>query len=101
MEVQYIVSIAAGSLFGLLFIIGVCTYFRDKSKQRELFSEISAMYNDSNIVYTDYDFGYDNETARVVSASREGQLTIEDVLLEAAISPIDEMEEITGNYNPD
>lgn len=102
MEVQYIIAISAGSLFGLLFIIGICGYLYNKSKQRKLFSSIFAMYNDSNLERIDYDFGYDNETAHILSTSKaDGQLTIEDVLIEAAISPIDEMEEITGNYKPD
>lgn len=102
MEVQYIIAIAAGGLFGLLFIIGICMYIYNNSKQRKLFSKISAMYNDNNLERIDYDFGYDNDTARIISTSRtDGQVTIEDVLIEAAISPVDEMEEITGSYKPD
>lgn len=103
MEVQYIVAIVVGSLFGLLFIIGIVAYFYNKSKQKELWGSISAMYNAANLAKMDYDFGYDNETSRIVSVSRtEGQLTIEDVLYDGALSPVDEgMEEITGNYNPD
>ena len=103
MEVQYIIAITAGGLFGLLFFIGICVYFSDKLKQRALMSKIAAMYNDSNLERIDYDFGYDNETARIVSTSKsEGQLTIEDVLFDGAVSPDDEgMEEITGNYKPD
>lgn len=103
MEVQYIVAITAAGLFGLLFFIGICTYFHSKTKHRELWGKISKMYNDSNLARIDYDFGYDSETARIVSASRvDGQLTIEDVLFDGAITPADEgMEEITGNYKPD
>lgn len=102
MSVQYIVAIVAGSIFGLLFIIGIVVYFYNKAKQKELWGKIYDMYNDTNLARIDYDFGYDNEMAHMVSVSRtEGQLTIEDVLFDGAISPGDEMEEITGNYNPD
>lgn len=103
MGIQYIVAITAGSLFVLLLIIGACSYLHNRSKQRMLWSQISAMYNDSEHVHIDYDFGFDNEATRVVPTTRaDGQLTIEDVLFDGAVSPIDEgMEEITGNYNPD
>lgn len=103
MEIQYIIAIAAGGLFGLLFFIAFCAYLYNKSKQKKLLRRISAMYNDSNLARIDYDLGLDEEASRIVSASRtEGQLTIEDVLFDSAVSPVDEgMEEITGNYKPD
>lgn len=103
MEVQYIVAIATGSLFGLLFFIEICIYFYNKSKQRALWNNISAMYNDGNHARIDYDYGFDNEPSRIAATSRtEGQLTIDDVLFDGAVNPVDEgMEEITGNYNPD
>lgn len=103
MEIQYAVAIAAGGLFGLLFLIAFCTYMYNKSKQRELLKKISDMYNDSNLARIDYDLGVDDESSRMVSSSRtDGQLTIEDVLFDGTGSPVDEgMEEITGNYKPD
>lgn len=103
MKVQYIIAIATGSLFGLLFLIGICICFYNKAKQKSLWSKIFAMYKDGNHTRIDYDYGFDNEANRIVSTSRaEGQLTIDDVLFDGAVSPVDEgMEEITGNYNPD
>lgn len=103
MEVQYIVAIVTAALFGLLFLVWLFSFFSSKAKHRELFSKIFEMYNDSNLERIDYDFGYNNETSRIVNASRsDGQMTIDDVMFDAATGAADEgMEEITGNYKPD
>lgn len=103
MEVRYIIAIATVSLFGLLFLIGICIYLYNRAKQRTLWNSITAMYNNGNHTRIDYDYGFENETNQMVSTSRaEGQLTIEDIMFDGAVSSADEgIEEITGNYNPD
>lgn len=103
MEVQYIVAIATGSLFGLMVLIGIASFIINKSKDRERKSRIYAMYHDSDLARIDYDLGLEDDNARMASSSRaDGQLTIEDVLFDGAVGPVDEgMEEITGNYKPD
>ncbi len=103
-HVQFIVVIITGSLFALLFFIGLFVMLYQNSKQNELNRRLTEMYNDPDLAKMDYDFsGYDDEISRIVSASRaDGQLTIDDVLISGAVSPADEgIEEITGNYKPD
>lgn len=103
-NIQFFVSIITGSLYALLFFIGLLVMIYRKSKKNELNRKIALMYNDPNLSKMDYDFSvYDDEITRIVSASRaEGQLTIDDVLIGGAVNPVDEgIEEITGNYKPD
>ena len=96
-HVQFIVVIITGSLFALLFFIGLFVMLYQNSKQNELNRRLTEMYNDPDLAKMDYDFsGYDDEISRIVSASRD------DVLISGAVSPADEgIEEITGNYKPD
>lgn len=104
MGIEYIISIAAGGIFAFLVLIALGSAMYSKNQQRQLEKELYEMYISPNLARMDYDFGsYDDDTARIVSVSRtEGQLTIEDVLFDAALTPTDEgMEEITGNYKPD
>ena len=104
MEVKYIVSIAAGSLFVFLFLIAVGVFIFSKVQENKLHRQIYMMYYDDNLKKMQYDFAnYDDETERIMSApNKDGQLTIEDVLFDAAVSAPDEgLEEITGNYKPD
>lgn len=103
-RIQFIIAIVTGSLYALLFFIGIIVMLYNNSKQNELNRKIAAMYNDPDLAKMDYDFsGYDDEITRIVSVSRtDGQLTIDDVLIGGAVSPADEgIEEITGNYKPD
>ncbi len=103
-QVQFIVTIVTVSLFALLFVIGLLVMLYNNTKSRELNKKITQMYNDPNLAKMEYDFAaYDDETARMVSVSRmEGQITIDDVLIDGTASPVDEgIEEITGNYKPD
>lgn len=104
MGVQYIVAIAAGGIFTLLFLVWFGLYIFSKVREKALYNRICQMYNDENLAEMNYDFAnYDDETARIVSVSRtEGQLTIDDVLFDATANSADEgLEEITGNYKPD
>lgn len=102
--VQFIVTIVTVSLFALIFFVGVLVGLYHNAKQNELNRKITKMYNDPNLAKMDYDFSaYDEEITRIVSASRmEGQITIDDVLINGTASPADEgIEEITGNYKPE
>ena len=91
-------------MFAALFFIGLFAMLYHSGKHNELMAKLEAMYNDPNLAKMDYDFSaYDEEITRIVTASRaEGQLTIDDVLISGAVSPVDEgIEEITGNYKPE
>ena len=62
------------------------------------------MYNDPDLAKMEYDFAsYDDRVERLISASNaDGQLTIDDVMLEApAAAPDEGLDEITGNYKPE
>lgn len=104
MEVKYIVSIILGGIFVLLFLSGIFSYFYNKNKTRKQANKIKEMYNDPNLAGMEYDFAsYDDRVERLISASNaDGQLTIDDVMLEApAAAPDEGLDEITGNYKPD
>lgn len=103
MELKYIVAIVAGALFLILFIIALVMYFYNRRKQRLFQANIAEIYSEENLVLIDYDCGLEEESLRILSAAlSEGQITIDDVLFDGAVSPVDEgIEEITGNYEPD
>lgn len=102
--VKFIIAIVAGSIFVLLFLIGVILYFYRASKEKALQESINNMYVDGVARNVDFDFStYDEETARILSASMaDGQLTIDDVIIDRTPTAPDEgLEEITGNYKPE
>lgn len=100
MELKYIVSIVVGAIFLILFVIALVVYFKNRIKQMVFRANIAEIYRDENLVLIDYDCGLEEESARVLGAAHsEGQITIDDVLFDGAVSPVDEgIEEITGNY---
>lgn len=103
MELKYIVAIVAGALFLILFVLSLVVYFYNRRKQKIFRANIAEIYSEENLVLIDYDCGLEEESLRVLSAAlSEGQMTIEDVMFDGAVSPDDEgIEEITGNYEPD
>lgn len=103
MELKYIVAIIAGALFLILFVVALVVYFKNRIKQKIFRANIADVYTDENLAHIDYDCGLEEESVRIASASHpDGQITIEDVLFDGAVSPADEgIEEITGNYEPD
>lgn len=103
LDLQFIIAIAAGGLFLLLCLIALCMYAYRNNKRNHLQRAIAQMYSDDNLAKINYDFAlYDEETAHMVSVSRiEGQLSIDDVLIDKNSSGEEGLEEITGNYKPD
>lgn len=103
MELKFIVAIVAGALFLILFVLSLVVYFYNRRKQKIFRANIAEIYSEENLVLIDYDCGLEEESLRVLSAAlSEGQMTIEDVMFDGAVSPDDEgIEEITGNYEPD
>lgn len=112
MEPIYIVTIVASSIFLLLLIIFMCIYIRNNKKQRELQNELHKMYVDKNAPKLDYDCAvYDEEVKRKLEGNTDGQLTIDDVMQSPgtpaseetvfASVEVENVEEITGNYQPE
>ena len=103
MEIKYIVAIVVGALFLILFVLAIVAHLKNRIKQKIFKAKIAENYRDENIVLIDYDCGLEEDSARILAAVHsEGQITIDDVLFDGALSPADEgMEEITGNYEPD
>ena len=114
MEPIYIVTIVASSIFLVLLIIFLCMYISNNKKQRELQNELRKMYVDKNAPKLDYDCAvYDEEVIRKLEGNKnsDGQLTIDDVIQSTGTPASDEtvfasvevenVEEITGNYQPE
>ncbi|MCH5147867.1 MAG: hypothetical protein J1G05_00700 [Clostridiales bacterium] len=112
MEPIYIVTIVASSIFLLLLIIFMCMFIVNNKKQRELQNELRKMYVDKNAPKLDYDCAvYDEEVKRKLESNTDGQLTIDDVIQSTGTPTSDEtvfasvevenVEEITGNYQPE
>ena len=104
MEVKYIATIIIAGIFLMLLLVWLCTYFYNKRKSAAQHKQIKDMYNDPELAKMEYDFAsYDDRVERMISASHtDGQLTIDDVMLEApAAAPDEGLEEITGNYKPE
>ena len=103
MELKYIIAIVAGAVFLILLVISLVVYFKNRIKQMLFRANISAIYRDKNLALIDYDCGLEEESLKILSAAlSEGQITIDDVLFDGAVTPADEgIEEITGNYEPD
>lgn len=106
--------IVAGSIFLLLLVIFLCLYFSNNKKRRQLQNELRNMYIDKNAPKLDYDCAvYDEEVKRKLEGSKitDGQLTIDDVMQSVSTPASDEtvfasvevenVEEITGNYQPE
>lgn len=92
------------AVYAALFLVWLGTYFYNKSLLLHRRRQIKEMYNDPSLPKMEYDFAnYDDRTERLISASHaEGQLSIDDLMLDAPASTPDEgLEEITGNYKPD
>lgn len=103
MTTPYIIIIVAGSLYALLFFIGLIVYVYGRQKQFEKQRMIEAMYADPGLAKMDYDFSmYDERTSRLISVSHsDGQLTIDDLIADNTPGTFEEgMEEITGTYKP-
>ena len=111
---MYILSIVAGSLFVLLLLIFMCMYINDSRKFNAKQNELRQMYADKNTPKMDYDFAvYDEEVQRKLQngTMEDGQLTIDDVMYDDnsgaleetvfASVELEDVEEITGNYQPD
>lgn len=113
MELIYILSIIAGSLFAIMLIIFLCMYVNDSRKFNAKQNELRQMYADKNTPKLDYDFAvYDEEVQRKLQNSEieDGQITIDDVMRADntvtdetvfASVEVEDVEEITGNYQPD
>ncbi len=104
MEVRFIVTIIIGGVFAALLMVWLCLYFLNKNKAAKQRKQIKEMYNDPDLAKMEYDFAsYDDRVERLISASNaDGQLTIDDVMLEApAAAPDEGLDEITGNYKPE
>ena len=114
MELIYILSIAAGSLFVILLLVFLCMYINDVRKTTAKQNELRKMYSDKNTPKMDYDFAvYDEEVKRKLQSgvTEDGQLTIDDVMRAHntqasdetvfASVELEEVEEITGNYQPE
>ena len=100
---KYILSIVVFAIFALMLMIWLCTFVYNKNRDIKRRNRIEDMYNDESLAKMEYDFAvYDDNTERMISqSSTESQLTIDDVLIDSAVTPVDEgMEEITGNYKP-
>lgn len=100
----YIVAISAGGVFGLLVLIALGCYINAKVKERRLRLQTEVMYSDPSLSKMDYDFSfYDEESAHMLSFARaDGQLSIDDVLIDKTVLPPEEgIEEITGTYKPE
>ncbi len=101
---KYIFSIIVFSVFALILIVWLASFFYNKKKESKRREELEKMYNDENLAKMEYDFApYDEKTARLANTSRtEGQLSIYDVMIENAANSSEEgLEEITGNYKPE
>ncbi len=114
MELKYIVAIAAGGLFLLLFLINLLVAAHRRKVERQLQDHLDEVYSDKNLAKMEYDSAvYDEETAKMIAKHRqedEKQVTIYDVLTDGKLTPPEEvfgkienegMEEITGNYKPE
>lgn len=114
MELIYILSIVAGSLFVLMLLIFLCMYINGVRKLNAKQNELRKMYSDKNTPKMDYDFAvYDEEVQRKLQSGvmEDGQLTIDDVMRAGNTQTVDEtvfasveledVEEITGNYQPE
>lgn len=104
MEVKYIATIIIAGIFAMLFLVWLGTYFYNNHKAQILQKQIKAMYNDPGLAKMEFDFAsYDDRVERIITASHsDGQLTIDDIMLESpAAAPDDGLEEITGNYKPE
>lgn len=113
MEVKYIIAIACGSLFLLLFLIYIIVSARRKKIEANLRQRLEQMYGDKNLVKMEYDFVvYDEETEKLVSTKLQesGQMSINDIdpsALSSADDAVfqtvdtDGIEEIVGNYVPE
>lgn len=112
MEPQYIVAIAAGSIFLLLFMIFIILSVYKHKAEARIQESLEKQYADENLAKMEYDFAvYDEETARMLSGEDNKpvtQVSIYDVLSEDLAQPEevfgkienDGLEEITGNYKP-
>ncbi len=113
MDVKFIVVIAAGSLFLLLFLIFIIVSARTKKRLKLQRQRLEQMYADKNLVKMEYDFlVYDEETEKIFTAQmeRSSQMSFNDVdpsSMPASDGAIfqtvdtDGLEEIVGNYKPD
>lgn len=113
MAVEYIVAIAAGSLFLLLFFIFIILVAQRQKKLKMQRQRLEQMYGDKNLVKMYYDFlVYDEETEKIVAAQaeRNSQMTFSDIdpsVQPSSDSPIfqtvdtDGLEEIVGTYRPE
>lgn len=113
MDVKFIVTIVAGSLFLLLFLVFIILSVRRKNKEAQQRQRLEQMYADKNLVKMDYDFiAYDEETEKLVGEMpvTSGQMSIHDIDPSAVTSfdsvvfqtvDTDGLEEITGNYKPE
>ena len=113
MDVKFIVAIAAGSLFLLLFLIFIIVSAQTKKRLKLQRQRLEQMYADKNLVKMEYDFlVYDEETEKIFAAQMEhsSQMSFNDVdpssmpATEGSIFQTvdtDGLEEIVGNYKPD
>lgn len=98
---QYIVAIVGVSLFAVLCLCYLIFYIKTKRKEADKMQNVIDMYSNPDYRKADYDcMPYDKETQRILSErqSRDGQLTIDDVIKPAVQA---KEEEITGNYKHD
>lgn len=98
-EVRYILALVCVSLYAILCFVYLIFYIKNKKKSEERLQGVLRMY-ESRANKIEYDCApYDVETQRLLSErNKDGQLTIEDVML----APVHrENEEITGKYKPE
>ena len=113
MDIKYIVAIAAGSLFLLLFLIFIILFAQRRQKLKLQRQRLEQMYADKNLVKMEYDFlVYDEETEKIFAEQMEriSQMSFSDVdpssmpaTDDAIFQTVDTdgLEEIVGNYKPE
>ncbi|MCI8734566.1 MAG: hypothetical protein HFE40_03320 [Clostridia bacterium] len=113
MDAKYIVVIACGSLFLLLFLVYIILSVRRKKREAQNKQRLEQMYSDKNLVKMEYDFVvYDEETEKLVASKtqEDGQMSISDI--DPTAMPVSDnavfqkvdtegLEEIVGNYKPE
>ena len=104
MPIEYIIAIACGSLFAVLFVTNVIVYFIHAKKEARIREELEKMYADKNLVAMRYDFvAYDEEIEELTANAASGEEIKPTDEEEPSFSQmvIEGLEEITGDYKPE